>query len=882
MNADVSGINDRDAMTNATLSYQWLADDAEIAEVTSSSYTVPTTDLGKILKVRVSFTDDRGAEETLTSGASNVVKLRNRMPTGKPIIRGRAKVGRTLRADVSAISDPNGLTNATFAYEWLNTHGDSRDSDEYTLVDGDAGNWGIWLRVTYTDDAGHEELVDGELIGVVAAGPNSPSTGAPTITGTLQVGQTLAADTSGIADADGLSGAIYSYQWVSNDGTSDTNIAGATNSTYTLVAADEGKTIKVRVSFTDDAANAESMTSTATDTVSFAVQQQIANSPATGAPSISGTAQVGETLTADTSGIADADGLTNVTYIYEWIINDGSSETAYATSTGPIYILAGYHEGKTIKVRVSFTDDAANAESLTSAATATVEAASNNSATGAPSITGIPLVGETLTADTSGIADADALTNFTFSYQWVRNDGSSDTDIMGATGSTYTLVEADEDRAIKVRVSLTSTATDPVGFAVQQQIANSPATGAPSITGTAQVGETLTADTSSIADADGLSGATFSYQWVANDGTSDTDIAGATDSTHVLVAADEGKAIKVRVSFTDDAANGETLTSTATDPVSFAVQQQRANRPATGTPTVTGTAQVGETLTANTPGIADADGLSGVTFIYQWVANDGSSDTDITGATDSTYTLVAADEGMTIKVKVSFTDDDGNEEALTSVATGAVAPAPNNPAMGTPSINGTAQVGEMLTADTSGIADADGLTSVSYSYQWVAGGSDIAGATGSSHTLTSSEQGQAIQVRVSFTDDRSNAESLTSEATDAVAHPPLTVSLENNPASHDGQNVFTFEIWFSEESPLSFRVLKLHAFTVTGGTVKKAQRIDEPSNIPWRITVQPDSNGDVTIVLPTTTDCDDQGAICTGDGRMLSNSLDFTVYGPGG
>ena len=61
--------------------------------------------------------------------------------------------------------------------------------------------------------------------------------------------------------------------------------------------------------------------------------------------------------------------------------------------------------------------------------------------------------------------------------------------------------------------------------------------------------------------------------------------------------------------------------------------------------------------------------MSGATFSYQWIANDGTSDTDITGATDSSYTLVAADEGKTIKVRVSFTDDAGNEETLTSTAT---------------------------------------------------------------------------------------------------------------------------------------------------------------------------------------------------------------------
>ena len=166
-------------------------------------------------------------------------------------------------------------------------------------------------------------------------------------------------------------------------------------------------------------------------------------------------------------------------------------------------------------------------------------------------------------------------------------------------------------------MSLTSTVTEPIGSAAQQQIANSPATGAPGITGTAQVGETLTADTSGIADADGLTNVTYNFQWIGNDGSSDTDIAGATNATYTLVAADEGKTIKVRVSFTDDAANAESQTSAATATVSYAIQQQIANNPATGTPTITGTAQVGETLTADTTGIADADGVSGAIFTYQ-------------------------------------------------------------------------------------------------------------------------------------------------------------------------------------------------------------------------------------------------------------------------
>ena len=211
----------------------------------------------------------------------------------------------------------------------------------------------------------------------------------------------------------------------------------------------------------------------------------------------------------------------------------------------------------------------------------------------------------------------------------------------------------------------------------------------------------------------------------------------------------------------------------------------------------------------------------------------------------------------------------------------------NSPATSAPTIGGSAQVGETLTADTSGIADEDGLTNATFSFQWVAGGSDISGATGSTYTLTASDQGQTVQVRVSFTDDAGNEETLTSEATAAVAAAPapLTVSLTvAAPTTHDGSSSFTFEIRFSEEpeSDFSYKTLRNHAFTVTGGTVRNAERMDRPSNMRWLITVEPDSNGDVTIVLPITEDCGAQGAICTAEGEMLTNSLNFTVSGPGG
>ena len=238
---------------------------------------------------------------------------------------------------------------------------------------------------------------------------------------------------------------------------------------------------------------------------------------------------------------------------------------------------------------------------------------------------------------------------------------------------------------------------------------------------------------------------------------------------------------------------------------------------------------------------------------------------------------------------VVFVDPGETEQAETPAGDGESGE--NSPATGAPAISGTARVDETLTASTSGIADQDGLDDVSYSYQWIRsdGGSgsdsDISGANSSTYELTDADQGKTIKVKVTFRDDASNQETLTSAATGAVAaasSEPLTASIQGQPASHDGQADFTFELRFSEEFGISYLTLRDHAFSVTNGTAIKAQRLTQGSNIGWRIAVTPDSNADVTVALPATTDCDATGAVCTRDGRTLSNRLEFTVSGPGG
>ena len=216
---------------------------------------------------------------------------------------------------------------------------------------------------------------------------------------------------------------------------------------------------------------------------------------------------------------------------------------------------------------------------------------------------------------------------------------------------------------------------------------------------------------------------------------------------------------------------------------------------------------MGETLEAVTDGIADADGLTTPGYSYQWIG----ANVDIAGANGGSYTLVDADQGKAIKVRVSFTDDADNEETLTSAATAKVAAKPNSPATGAPTITGTAQVGETLETVTNGIADSNGLTAPGYSYQWLADDEDIVGATGENYVLVDADQGKAIRVRVSFTDDADNEETLTSAATAAVkpaASDSATWSATLTVGSFGGIRVFWKEVGMGK--------LTSEAFTLDG------------------------------------------------------------------
>ena len=605
------------------------------------------------------------------------------------------------------------------------------------------------------------------------------STGLPTITGTAEVGETLTADTSGIEDEDGLDNATFTYQWVRSDGTADLNnvaapfqwnptdgtadldIDGATGATYTITATDVGHAIKVRVGYTDDEDNTESLTSSATVTVPIEVAFTF---------NIEGTSVTCESYNVHIVNIPieECDDPTST--------EQGASgaievELEIARSVSSQSYKFNFHiyqmEDSLGHYMTREANDLCLGPGL--AASALMEVTPDGG-TGPFTYTDDGTIFELCPAGT-----------FQLYVPWYRYNNTDQEYEHAGTFRRYFFITSDDeaDPSIEQVKRIRALYPDPpvsrgavqIEATKESTVLNRElATYSLSIGGLVPDSDLETTDYAvrlRVLPGDnarykevpwchvGKVGYSYLFKTVPEDG-------GWAMEAHVLGnCISHSRPEKLRIELFNGSYEyiaGRSI-----------VFRPQPNTSATGQPIVSGTPQVGETLTADTSGIADEDGLDDATFSYQWIANDGTSDADITGATGPTYALADAEEDKTVKVKVSFTDDAGNEESLTSGATAVVEPKPNTSATGQPTISGTAQVGETLTADTSGIADADGLNNVSFSYQWLASrDTEIDGATSSTYTLQASDEGKAIKLRVSFTDDAGNEESLTSAATEAV------------------------------------------------------------------------------------------------------------------
>ncbi len=445
----------------------------------------------------------------------------------------------------------------------------------------------------------------------------------------------------------------------------------------------------------------------------------------------------GDTLTVSNT-LQDHDGLGTISYqwLRDGVAIEGATGTSYTTSQDDV--------GAAISVTASYTDGKGTLESISSAVTAAV-ANVNDAPTGSVTLDNTaPQEGDLLTVSNT-LADIDGLG--TVSYQWQR-DG---VDIAGATGSSYATSASDIGTTLSVVASYTDGqgTFESVSSGATLPVANINAlpTGSVTLDNSAPLeGDTITAS-NTLDDLDGLG--TISYQW-QRDGV---DISGATGTSYTATQSDVGTAISVIASYTDGQGTFESVSSGATTPV------LNLNNLPTGSVTLNNTAPAqGDTLTVSNT-LADDDGLG--TISYQW-QRDG---VNIGGATGTSYALTQSDVGTSISVVASYTDGQGTFESVSSTPTAPVSNINDLPA-GLPLINGSAIENQLLSADTAGISDIDGLGS--FSYQWQRDGINISGATGANYTLGDADVGSAITVQVSYVDGWGTVETLTSAATTSV------------------------------------------------------------------------------------------------------------------
>ena len=841
---------------------------------------------------------------------------------------------------------------------------EAEDIGKLVFTPAQDANGTSYASFTFRVSDGTDESAEDYIMTVNVTAVNDDATGKPTIMGTAQVGETLTAGTSDIMDADGLPSS-FTYQWVrvDSDGTSNEMDIGLNSDTYTLMAADEGKKVKVKVTFNDDGGTTETVTSdvypasgtitpgtptntvpTATDSLvttdedtahhfaasefnfndtdagdtlasvtvvtlpaagalalnstavtagrvvaaadivtlvftpaqdangtsyasftfrvsdgtdesaadySMTMNVTAVNDAATGTPMISGTAQVGEILTASTSGISDNDGLTNVSFTYQWVREDANgSNPADIGTNSDTYTLMADDVGKKIRVKVSFTDDGGTTETVTSDA----YPASGTIALGTPTNTA-PTATDSLVTTDEDTAHDFAASEFNFEDTDAGDTLASVTVVtlptVGAlaldgtavtAGDTVTKSQLDADQltfmpaadgngdayasfTFRVSDGTDESAAD-YSMTVNVTAVNDAATGTPMISGTAQVGEILTASTSGISDNDGLINVSFTYQWVREDanGSNPADI-GTNSDTYTLMAADEGKKVKVKVTFTDNGGTTETVTSDVYPASGTITPGTPTNTAPTATDSlVTTDEDTAHHFAASEFNFEDTDAgdtLASVTVVtLPTVGALALNSTAVTAGdtvtksqldADQLTFMPAADGNGDAYASFTFRVSDGTDESAADYSMTVNVTAVNDAATGTPMISGTAQVGEILTASTSGISDNDGLINVSFTYQWVredANGSNPAdiGTNSDTYTLMAADEGKKVKVKVTFTDNGGTTETVTSDVypasgtitpgTPTNTAPTATDSLvttDEDTAHHFAASEFNFE-----------------------------------------------------------------------------------------
>lgn len=524
----------------------------------------------------------------------------------------------------------------------------------------------------------------------VGAKPAFTTSPKPTIAGNAVFGATLTAEPGTWTPTPDS----FAYQWL-RDGKA---IDGATAAAYVIGTDDLDTAITVAVTATRVGYTSVTRTSEPT--------QKVAHATLTvGTPQITGTAKVGATLTA----AAGTWGPGLVDLAYQWNRDGKAIDGATATT----YLVDANDAGTRLSVTVTGSLTGYQQESRTSAQTTVVPGLTFTAAP-TPSISGKAKVGSTLIAKVGTWAPSpDQL-----SYVWKRSGVAID----DASSSTYLLGPADAGKTITVTVTAKKvgyTLTSKTSKATSKVAKGSLTTVVPTVSGTAQVGEKLSVEAGTWAPE----GVTLTYQWYR----SGRSIKGATGSSYTLTGSDYKKKITAKVT-------GSALGYSSASKTSKATAKVIAGVLTLGTATISGTAQVGQKLTAVPANWAPQP----VGYTYQWYRSGKA----ISKATKSAYTLAASDLDKTITVKVTVHKTGYTTASVTTEATDAVAP--GTLTVGTPTISGTAKVGKTLAAKPG----TWGPGTVSFTYQWLRNGDVIANATKSTYAATSADADAAITVKV--------------------------------------------------------------------------------------------------------------------------------------
>jgi hypothetical protein len=297
-----------------------------------------------------------------------------------------------------------------------------------------------------------------------------------------------------------------------------------------------------------------------------------------------------------------------------------------------------------------------------------------------PRVQGLPRQGERLAADRGNWANSPS----GYTYTWLRCDSSGNgcTGIPGAHASSYVPTSADVGHTLRLQVDAKNSgglarAFSPPTAVVTAQPAPAAAkpvnTARPSISGTAQEGQTLTGNRGSWTNTP----TDYDYSWQRCDRSGDHcgSIGGARGTTYTLRGDDVGKTIRFRVR-ARNASGGDRATSGPTGIVRAAAKPGN-----TAPPTISGTPAEGATLTGTNG--SWTHGPTSYAFVWYRCDRNGNNCSSISGARSNTYRLTSADVGATLRLRVTAGNSEGSTSA-TSVPTGVVghapAPTPSRPA----------------------------------------------------------------------------------------------------------------------------------------------------------------------------------------------------------